>query len=603
MTRSSTSSARPPLATGSSEHPPTLGAMVLAATRRHQGTALRFRVDGAVVDWSYEELGARAHETARGLIALGIAPGDRVGVLANTRPEWTLVDCAILLAGAVAVPVYQTSSPNEVAYVLAHSGARAVICEDTAQLDKVVTVRDECPALEHVITMEPTGEAPSIEDLRERGREVGEGSVRERLAAVDPHDVATIVYTSGTTGPPKGCMLTHANCLATMEMYEARLELSRSAVVFVFLPLAHVLARITQMIGLHVGATLAYWSGDPAKLLDDLAEARPTHFPSVPRVFEKIHTKALAGVEDGGGARQRLFTWAIGVGRRAAAARRAGGMTPVLRAEHAVADRLVLSKVRALFGGQLELALTGAAPIAVDVLEFFDACGLLVLEGYGMTETCAAATLNTPAAFRFGTVGRALPGSEIGIADDGEILMRGPHVFPGYYRDAAATEATFDGDWLLSGDLGTIDDDGFLHITGRKKDLIITSSGKNITPANIEAALRESRWISQAVVHGDDRPYLVALLTLDPEEVPALAEHLGIDPDVPAMAGDERVRAVLGHEVDEVNTRFARIEQVKRFGVLDHDLTQAAGELTPTLKVKRAVVARRYADRFRALYG
>ena len=602
MTGSSLST-RPPLAAERSVHATTLGAMVAAATERHHGTALRFPVDGTFVEWSYEELGTRARELARGLVALGVAPGDRVAILANTRPEWTLVDCAVFLTGAVAVPIYQTSSPVEVAYVLAHSGARAVVCENTAQLDKVVTVRDDCPALEHVVTIEPTGEAPSIEDLRARAGEVDQAEIDQRVAASAPGDVATIVYTSGTTGPPKGCMLTHANLLATMEMYDLRLELPGSAVVFVFLPLAHVLARITQMVGLDVGATLAYWSGDPAKLLDDIAAAQPTHFPSVPRVFEKIHTKALAGVEDAGGPRQRLFEWAVGVGRRTALARRTGRTGPLLRAQHAVADRLVFSKVRALFGGRLELAMTGAAPIAVDVLEFFEACGLLVLEGYGMTETCAAATLNTPGAYRFGTVGRPLPGSEIGIADDGEILMRGPHIFPGYYNDPTATAATFDGDWLRSGDLGSVDADGFLHITGRKKDLIITSSGKNITPANIESALRESRWISQAVVYGDDRPYLVALLTLDPEEVPALAEHLGIDPDVPAMATDERVRAVLQEAVDEVNARFARIEQIKRFDVLDHDLAQAAGELTPTLKVKRAVVTERYADRFAALYG
>ena len=601
MPGSSTSSA-PTLAAARSMGAPTLGAMVAAATERHAGAALRFPVDGVMTEWSYAELGRRVRELARGFIAMGVSPGDRVGILANTRAEWTLVDCAVLLAGAVAVPVYQTSSPDEAAYVLEHSGARTVVCENTAQLDKVLTVRDRLPELVNLVTIEPTGEATSIEDLRARADEVAAAAIDERLAAVSPEDVATIVYTSGTTGPPKGCMLTHANLLATMDMYDVRLELAGSASIFVFLPLAHVLARMTQMVGLDVGATLVYWSGDPTRLLDDIAAAAPTHLPSVPRVFEKIHTRALGGVQDAGGGRQRIFDWAIGVGRRAADARHAGRASRLLEAQHAVADRLVLSKVRALFGGRLELALTGAAPIATDVLEFFDACGVLVLEGYGMTETCAAATLNTPDAFRFGTVGRPLPRSEVRIAGDGEILMRGPHVFKGYYRNPEATAETFDGEWLRSGDLGSLDGDGYLHITGRKKDLIITSSGKNITPANIESALRESRWISQAVVHGDNRPYLVALLTLDPEEAPALAAHVDLEPDIPALAKDERVRALLQQELDAVNSRFARIEQIKRFAVLDHDLTQAADELTPTLKVKRAVVADHYAERFDALY-
>jgi long-chain acyl-CoA synthetase len=322
----------------------------------------------------------------------------------------------------------------------------------------------------------------------------------------------------------------------------------------------------------------------------------------VPRVFEKIHTKALASAQDAGGARARIFAWALATGRKARAAERSGGAGRLLSAQHAVADRLVLSKVRALFGNRLELAVTGAAPISEEVLQFFDACGVLVLEGYGLTETCAAATLNTPRSWRLGSVGQPLPGTEVGIAADGEILVRGPSVFHGYHRNESATREILDGDWLLTGDLGALDAEGFVSITGRKKDLIITSSGKNVTPANIEAALRESRWISQAVIHGDNRPYLVALLTLDPEEAPALAEELGIAPGPQGMAVDDRVRAVLQAEVDAVNQQFARIEQIKSFVVLDHDLTQSAGELTPTLKVKRSVVEEHYGAQLEALY-
>jgi long-chain acyl-CoA synthetase len=395
-------------------------------------------------------------------------------------------------------------------------------------------------------------------------------------------------------------MLTHGNVQSTMEAYEIQVGLRPPAALFMFLPLAHALARLVQMVSLHVGGTLAFWSGDARRLVEDVAAARPTHFPSVPRVFEKIHTRALANGSEGGAARRRMFQWALGTGRRARAATRDGRRPPLL---HGVADRLVLSKVRDLFGGELELALTGAAPIAAEVLEFLDSCGVTVLEGYGMTETCAAATLNAPDAVRFGTVGRALPGMAVEIADDGEILIRGPNVFAGYHRDEEATREAMAGDAVRTGDLGELDGDGFLRITGRKKDIIITSSGKNVTPTNIENALRESRWISQAIVHGDRRPYLVALLTLDPDEAAALAAEVGVEPDLSAMASDERVREALQREVDAANARFARIEQIKRFAVLETDLSQEAGELTPTMKVKRSVVEERYRDRFADLYG
>jgi long-chain acyl-CoA synthetase len=581
----------------------TLSTMVLSLAERGGRPALRFRSDGAIVQWSYAQLHRRVKQLARGLIGVGVQPGDRVAVLANTSPEWTVVDCAILAAGAVVVPIYHTNSPEECAHVLEHSGARAVFCEDAGQLEKVRAIRDRCPSLKHVVGVRDAGPGEaSLDDLARRAREVGPDRLAERAAAIAPADVATIVYTSGTTGPPKGCLLTHANLIATMDMYEQRLELGGSAVVFLFLPLAHVLARVTQMVVLDVGGVLAYWRGSSATVLEDIEAARPTHVPAVPRVFEKIRTRALATAGESG-PKRRLFDWALATGARLREAERSGGAGAFLRARAAVADRLVLSKVRGLFGGDLELALTGAAPIAADVLGFFDACGVLVLEGYGMTETCAAGTLNSPDAFRFGTVGRPLAGTEVAIAEDGELLVRGPSIFAGYHRDPGATAEVLEAGWLHTGDLGSVDDDGFVRITGRKKDIIITSSGKNITPSNIEAALRESRWISEAVVAGDDRPYLVALLTLDADEAPALAAELGVEADLSAMARDERVRAALQAEVDAVNTRFARIEQVKRFTVLDHELSQGSGELTPTLKVKRQVVSLRYADEIAALYG
>jgi long-chain acyl-CoA synthetase len=579
----------------------TLPELLLRSFASHEGTAMSVRRDGVTHETTFAELVTVTREIAGGLIAHGVRPGDRVAILGNTRPEWTLADCGALCAGATVVPVYHTNSPEECEYVLVHSGARVLICEDAEQLAKITKIRARVPALEHVFTMLPTEGAPSLAELRSSG-----DPDTADLVHVEPDEPATIVYTSGTTGPPKGCALTHANLISTMRMYEHELrdELRPGVVVFMFLPLAHSLARVVQLVVLDVGATLAFWQGDPKRLLDDIADARPTYLPSVPRVFEKIHARALGAVEDGSAVRRLLFRWAIATGSRARATERRGeAVGPATRAGLRIADRLVLSRVRDLFGGRLRLGLTGAAPIGREVLEFFDACGVLILEGYGMTESCAAATLNTPAAFRFGTVGRPLPDSEVAIAADGEILMRGPHVFGGYHRDDDATQETLDDGWLRTGDLGEIDADGFVAVTGRKKDLIITSSGKNISPTNLETALRETRWVSQAVVYGDNRSYLVALLTLDPDELPALAEAAGVPADVTSMVTDPNVHAVVQEAVDEVNARFARIEQIKRFALLDHDLSQAAGELTPTLKVKRGIVNERYRREFDALYA
>jgi long-chain acyl-CoA synthetase len=578
-----------------------LGRMVLDSADRHSGAAIRFPRDGTWHEWSFDELGTAVRELARGLAALGLEPGDRVALLGETRPEWTLADAAILAAGLVVVPVYQTNSPEECRYVIDHSEARAVIAEDAGQLAKIEAVRDQLPGLEHVISMVPAGDTTTIDDLRAQAGEVDEAELAKRLDAVGPDDVATIVYTSGTTGPPKGCMLTHRNVLATGAAYVELLSLRPPATLFMFLPLAHALARVVQMVSLEYGTTLAFWSGDSRRLVEDVGAAAPTHFPSVPRVFEKIHARVLARGSEGSPIRQRLFAWAVETGRRARPAMRRGSASAALKAQYALADRLVLSKVRDLFGGRIELALTGAAPIPREVLEFLDACGITVLEGYGLTETCAAATLNPPHDPRFGTVGPALPGMRVEVAEDGEILLGGPNVFKGYHRNDEATADVFVGDLVRTGDLGELDD-GYLRITGRKKDLIITSSGKNISPTNIENALRESRWISQAVVYGDNRSYLVALLTLDADEASALAEELGIGGDVQAMASHERVRERLQEDVDHANSRFARIEQVKKFTVLEADLSQEAGELTPTMKVKRAVIERRYADTFDALY-
>jgi long-chain acyl-CoA synthetase len=455
------------------------------------------------------------------------------------------------------------------------------------------------------VLFEPTeSDVMTLDSLRRRGAEVPPEAAQQRLEEISPDDIATLVYTSGTTGPPKACMLSHANVLATTRMYVEQLHFNETHSLYQFLPLAHVLARVAQTVALSVGARVIYWSGDAANIIDDLAETEPTHFPAVPRIYEKIHAAVTGRVADSSAAQRALFQWALACGARTRPALRRGTMPGLLTdVQYRLADRLVLAKVRGIFGSGLQLGLVGAAPIGRNLLEFFDACGVLVLEGYGLTETCAAATINTVDAVRFGTIGRALPGCEVVVAPDGEILIRGPQVFRGYFKDAAATEAMLTPDgWLHSGDLGSISEDGFVTITGRKKDLIITSSGKNITPVNIESALREGRYISEAVVFGDNRPYLVAMLTLDGDEAKKLARRLHIATDLATITRDPRVRAEIQKEVDAVNENLARIEQVKRFAILDHDLSQTEGELTPTLKVKRSFIYDKYAETFAGVY-
>ncbi len=585
--------------------PNTLGEMVLDASRRFTSVALQFPRDGATVDIDYPTLGRNCTEIAQGLIDLGIEPGDRVAIFGLTSADWTLADFGALCAGAVVTPIYHTNSPEECAHVLGHSEARLVFCDDAAQAAKIEQVRDRCPALEHVVLFDPDSDGLTMDELRTRGGRVPVEEVYGRVAAVGPDDLATLVYTSGTTGLPKGCMLSHANFLATTGMYAQQLGLRPTHSFYQFLPLAHVLARVAQAVALSVGARVIYWGGDPAKIADELPVAAATHVPAVPRIYEKIHGAVRGKVADGLPHERLLFQWALGCGARARPTLRARRQPDLLTdLQYRLADRLVLSKIRRLFGSELEVALVGAAPIAPELIAFFDACGVLVLEGYGLTESCAASTINTAEAVRFGTVGRPLPGTEVAIADDGEILIRGPHVFQGYYKDSAAThDALTPEGWLCTGDLGEVSEDGFLSITGRKKDLIITSSGKNIAPVAIESELRGSRYVTEAVVYGDNRSYLVAMLTLDRAEAVKLAERLGIATDPVTIANDPGVHAELQKEVDEVNRKFARIEQVKRFAILDHDLTQADGELTPTLKVKRAVVYAKYGDVFADLYA
>src|SRR3954451_6767759 len=569
----------------------------LAAERYGEQPAARFKREGEWTDVSYRELGEIVSEIARGLIDLGLNAGDRVALLCTTRVEWTYADFAITAAGACVVPVYPTNSPEECAWVAGNSEARFVVCEDASQVAKIVAVRDQLPKLEAIIAIEPSEHAISIDELRERGRGRKHEEVAARIAAVKPEDPYTIIYTSGTTGPPKGCVLTHANYRRVTQMCEEIDVIEAGESVYLYLPLAHSYALLIQLLAVDLGAPLIYWSGDPQQIVPDLMATSPAYLPSVPRIFEKIYTLVTSNNDPA------KIAGPSQVGLKVRALRAARHEVPAeLQAAFDQADKELYANVRGIFGGKLKQATSGAAPIGREILEFFYACGAPVLEGYGMTETSTVATTSTVADHKLGTVGRALPHTEIRIADDGEILARGPHIFRGYYGtgDTTAFGAVDADGWRHTGDLGEVDDKGYLSITGRKKDIMITAGGKNLTPANLENDLKRSRWISQAVMHADRRPYPVALITLDPEEIVHFAREHSLPED--ALHTEPKVIELIQGELDRVNENYARFEQIKRFFILDHDLSQETGELTPTLKVKRNVVNEKYPSDFESLY-
>ena len=591
-----------------------------AAAEHGEHAAVRYKRDGDWHDVTYTQLAENVQELALGLIELGIQPGERFCILANTRPEWSYVDMAATSAGAVVVPIYQTNSPEECLWVISDSDASSIVCENAQQLAKIAAIRDRVPGLRMIIVMDPPAgeaggngaasrEAPpegviTHEEVRERGRSRSVEELEARRAAVRPEDPFTFIYTSGTTGPPKGCVLSHGNYRAIVDMIGEVGEIREDEVSYLYLPLAHSFALLIQLAAFDLGSTLAYFGGDAKEIVPELMEVKPTYLPSVPRVFEKIYTLAHGAIEAQPPAERRRAQAAIELGVKVRDMINHGEPVPEeMQKQFDEDDEELFKNVRAIFGGRVRHATSGAAPIAREILEFFYACGVPVLEGYGMTETATAATISTLENHRFGTVGRALPGVQLKIADDGEILIKGPNIFQGYHNRADASFGAIEDGWLHTGDLGSIDEDGYLSITGRKKDIIITAGGKNLTPANIENDLKQCRWISQAVMHGDQRPYPVVLITLDEEEIPVYAREHDLPEDIPTLSRSPEIRALIQHEIDEANGKYAQVEQVKKFAILDHDLSQATGELTPTLKVKRNIVNEKYADVFDALYA
>jgi long-chain acyl-CoA synthetase len=532
---------------------------------------------------SWEDAGRAVDEIANGLLALGIRKGDAFGIQAQTNLEWSLFDYALALIGAVGAAIYANSSPKDCKYVLEHSDAVGVLVEDEQQRAKIADL-----GLPHVIAF------AELDDLRARGREFAAANptaLAEAEAAIDEEDIFTFIYTSGTTGAPKGCMIRHRNyyeMAATVDRVEK--FAIEDDVMLLFLPMAHNFGRLMHLLGARIGYTIAFCP-DPLRVAEALPAARPTLLPSVPRLYEKVHTALLAQFEQTKGARRRLLDWSLDVGRQVSALRAAGVEVPAgLRLRHRLADRLVYRKVKNRLGGRIRLGVSGGAPLAKEIGELFHALDILIIEGWGLTECTTAASVNRPGRFRFGTVGPALPGFEVRAAEDGELLIRSETVFAGYYKDEAATREVLGEDgWLRSGDLGEIDDDGFIKITDRKKDILVTAGGKNVAPQNLENALKTAPLISQALVVGDRRPYVAALITIDP----AAAEGLSLG------QVQKRVQTI----VDEVNAELSRFEQIKRFAILPREFSAEEDEVTPTLKLKRRVCAEHFAAEIEELYA
>ena len=569
-------------------------------TRHGDEVGLRRRVDGRWVDVTWRQFGEEVRGVAKGLVAAGVAAGDRVALQARTRYEWTVLDYAIWTAGGVVVPVYETSSADQVAWILSDSGATVAVVERDEHASAVESVRDQAPDLRAVYVIDDD----AIGTLTVAGQDVPDSELDARRATLSADSLATLIYTSGTTGRPKGCELTHRNFLFEIGNGITLLDryINAQSSLLLFIPLAHVLARVLE-IGAIKNRTVIGHTPDVKHLVEDLGEFRPTFVLAVPRVFEKVYNSAKAKAEGDG--KGRVFDRAARVAVDWSRAQDTGGPGLALRAQHALFDRLVYGKLRAALGGRCLGAISGGAPLGERLGHFFRGIGVPVFEGYGLTETTAAASVNHDDALRIGTVGRPLPGVAFAAADDGELLVRGGIVMRGYWANAKATEEAIDADgWFRTGDLGEIDADGFVRITGRKKEILVTAGGKNVAPAVLEDRLRAHRLVSQCIVVGDQRPFIAALVTLDEEALPQWLAAKGKDPGLAAaqVTEDRDLLAELAVAVEDANKAVSHAEAIKRYRVLASDFTEENGMLTPSLKLKRAVVMKEFDDEVEALY-
>ncbi|RMG58616.1 MAG: long-chain fatty acid--CoA ligase [Deltaproteobacteria bacterium] len=575
----------------------------------------RFKRDGQWKDMTYAQAAKVVRALSAGLYSLGLERGDKVCILSTTRVEWTLVDIANIIGGFITVPIYHSLLPDQVQYIIDHCGAKAVFVEDEMQLMKIEVIREHVPKLEHVIAMTPIPQERlesaggiSFNELQKRG----EAFLSEKPGFIDdiamnqikPEDDLTVIYTSGTTGPPKGVLTTHAHyqfivtaCIQTQDLYEGE-------VILHFLPFAHSLGRVEQFIALDVNLLQAY-AENINTVPEDMVEIKPHIMFSVPRLYEKFYDRVMSMVAQAPPLKKKIFDFALRTGRDVSRLKQKKKEVPFfLNLKYSLAKKLVFDKVKERVGGRLRFFISGGAPLAREIAEFFHAMDILILEGYGLTECSTVATVNRYNHFKFGTVGPPVPGVKIKIAEDGEILIGGKNVMKEYLNDPEATKQVITEDgWLKSGDIGYLDEEGFLTITDRKKDIIVTAGGKNIPPANIENMLKTEKFISQAFLYGDRKKYLTALITLDRAEVEEWAKEKGISyPSFEELASSREVRELIQERVDAVNSRLASFETIKKFVILPQDFSIESGELTPTLKVKRKVVVAKFGHLLEKLY-
>ena len=588
----------------------TLCDVFLSAAASGKPDLLISKVGGSWTPISARDFGFTVRSVSLGLNALGVQPGDRVAILSENRPEWAMSDYAILCAGAWSVPIYPTLPAHQIAPLLNDCGAKAVFVSTIEQLGKVLQIKAQCPTLDHVISMDASPPAEpgylSFHALADKGRptlEMSPAVFEQRAARVKPEDVATIIYTSGTTGEPKGAMLTHSNFVSNVTASCEVVPITGDAVALSFLPLSHVFERMLDYAYLYRGSSIAY-AESIDKLRDNFVEVNPHAFGAVPRVYEKVHGRIIEKVEAGSGLKKKLFYWAVGVGReRVAYEERRQPLPSGLARKAKIADKLVFSKIRHALGNRFRYAVSGGAPLARDLAEFFVGAGVMIYEGYGLTETSPVIAVNGPNAWRLGTVGKPLSNVEVRIAADGEILTRGPHVMKGYFNKPAATAEAIDAEgWFHTGDIGKVDEDGFLVITDRKKDLIVLAGGKNVAPQPIENELKSSPFIGVPIVLGDRHKFIAAVIVPNFDR---LREHVKTSSwtvDWEKLDSDPVVRGLYQQQIDAYNADKPHHEQIHAFAILSSDLTIEDGSITPTLKVKRRILESRYKDLIDSMY-